>query len=560
MPRSTRLPKVAFFCMEYGLNSALQTYCGGLGILAGDYLKAARDARLPVVGVGIRWKQGYGRQTIGRDGCCYHAHRSPAPGSAPAPGLKPTGITVTVLIRQRPVYCKVWQTTAFGNAPLYLLDTDIPGNADADNWITGQLYGWFGEERIAQEMVLGIGGVRALQALGHKVDVYHFNEGHAAFAGLELIRQAMESGRSFHDAWHQVRQRIVFTTHTPVEAGNETHPLDRLLYMGAAGGLTIEQLSAFGGAPFNMTAAGLRLARNANAVAELHARTANKMWAHLTGRAPIIAITNGVHVGTWVDPAIAKAARSGGAGAPAPGTLWAAHEANKRKLIAFVRERTGAVLDPEVLTIGFARRIVDYKRNDMILRDKQHIEPLLKAGKLQVIFAGKSHPLDDGAGLTVERIVAQARKFPRAVVFLEDYDMEIGRLLTRGVDVWLNNPRRPNEACGTSGMKAAMNGVLNLSTLDGWWPEACRDGKNGWQFGDGFESPDTRRHDAHDAAALARVLCDKVLPTYYQHRARWIKMMQASIAATRDRFSAGQMIAHYYARLYRPAAAPTATA
>ena len=472
------LPKVAYFCMEYGLDTSLKIYAGGLGILAGDYLKGAKDYDFPIVGIGIKWKQGYTDQLIGEDGRpydCYYNYNYDC--------LKDTGVKVSVKIRQRDVLCKVWELTKFANAPLYLLDTDLPENEDS--WISGQLYGWFGEERIAQEMVLGIGGVRALRALGIDIDVYHFNEGHALFAGFELVKEKMDAGMSFEEAVEASRDEIVFTTHTPIVQGNESHYLDRLMYMGANNGLTLEQLISLGGAPFNMTVGALRLSRMSNAVSQLHNKTANKMWAHIDNRSEIIGITNGIHLPTWVDErmiACTKKAKD----------LWDNHMDNKKKLIDFVKERTNVKLDINKLLIGFSRRAAPYKRSDFIFSDESIIGPLLKEGKIQIVFSGKAHPLDDTGKEIVEKIIAMTKKYPQSVVFLENYDMTIGAMLTRGADVWLNNPRRPKEASGTSGMKAAMNGVLNLSTLDGWWPEACEHGINGWQFGDGFESEDEK--------------------------------------------------------------------
>ncbi len=530
------LPKVAYFCMEYGLDTSLKIYAGGLGILAGDYLKGAKDYDFPIVGIGIKWKQGYTDQLIGEDGRpydCYYNYNYDC--------LKDTGVKVSVKIRQRDVLCKVWELTKFANAPLYLLDTDLPENEDS--WISGQLYGWFGEERIAQEMVLGIGGVRALRALGIDIDVYHFNEGHALFAGFELVKEKMDAGMSFEEAVEASRDEIVFTTHTPIVQGNESHYLDRLMYMGANNGLTLEQLISLGGAPFNMTVGALRLSRMSNAVSQLHNKTANKMWAHIDNRSEIIGITNGIHLPTWVDErmiACTKKAKD----------LWDSHMDNKKKLIDFVKERTNVKLDINKLLIGFSRRAAPYKRSDFIFSDESIIGPLLKEGKIQIVFSGKAHPLDDTGKEIVEKIIAMTKKYPQSVVFLENYDMTIGAMLTRGADVWLNNPRRPKEASGTSGMKAAMNGVLNLSTLDGWWPEACEHGINGWQFGDGFESEDEKELDAHDLKALYKVLLEEVIPTYYNNRDKWIEMMKNSILSTKDQFSIKRMLEEYYEKLY----------
>lgn len=530
------LPKVAYFCMEYGLDTSLKIYAGGLGILAGDYLKGAKDYDFPIVGIGIKWKQGYTDQLIGEDGRpydCYYNYNYDC--------LKDTGVKVSVKIRQRDVLCKVWELTKFANAPLYLLDTDLPENEDS--WISGQLYGWFGEERIAQEMVLGIGGVRALRALGIDIDVYHFNEGHALFAGFELVKEKMDAGMSFEEAVEASRDEIVFTTHTPIVQGNESHYLDRLMYMGANNGLTLEQLISLGGAPFNMTVGALRLSRMSNAVSQLHNKTANKMWAHIDNRSEIIGITNGIHLPTWVDErmiACTKKAKD----------LWDNHMDNKKKLIDFVKERTNVKLDINKLLIGFSRRAAPYKRSDFIFSDESIIGPLLKEGKIQIVFSGKAHPLDDTGKEIVEKIIAMTKKYPQSVVFLENYDMTIGAMLTRGADVWLNNPRRPKEASGTSGMKAAMNGVLNLSTLDGWWPEACEHGINGWQFGDGFESEDEKELDAHDLKALYKVLLEEVIPTYYNNRDKWIEMIKNSILSTKDQFSIKRMLEEYYEKLY----------
>ncbi|MBM7684605.1 alpha-glucan family phosphorylase [Defluviitalea raffinosedens] len=530
------LPKVAYFCMEYGLDTSLRTYAGGLGILAGDYLKGAKDYDYPIVGIGIKWKQGYTDQKIDEDGRPYDTYHN-----YKYDFLKDTGVKVTVKIRQRDVVCKVWEVTEFGNAPIYLLDTDLPENEDA--WITGQLYGWFGEERIAQEMVLGIGGVRALRALGIDVDVYHFNEGHALFAGFELIKEKMDRGMSFEEAVKASREEIVFTTHTPIVQGNESHYLDRLMYMGANNGLTLEQLVSIGGSPFNMTVGALRLSRISNAVADLHKETANKMWAHIDNRAEIIGITNAIHIPTWVDERMIDCAVNGE-------DLWEIHMDNKKKLINFVEERNGVRLDANKLLIGFSRRAAPYKRSNFIFTDEKVIDPLLKEGKIQIVFSGKAHPLDDTGKEIVENIVRMSKKYPNSVVFLENYDMTIGAMLTRGSDVWLNNPRRPKEASGTSGMKAAMNGVLNVSTLDGWWPEACNHGVNGWQFGDGFESEDEKELDAHDLKALYKILLDEVIPTYYENRDKWVEMMRNSILSTKDQFSIKRMLEEYYEKLY----------
>lgn len=531
------LPKVAYFCMEYGLDQSFKAYAGGLGILAGDYIKGAKDHGYPMVALGIRWKQGYTDQRIGPDGKPYDAYHN-----YEYDFLEDTGVTVTVEIRNTEVACKVWKLEQFGNVPLYLLDTNIPGNPDS--WVTGQLYGWFGEERIAQEMVLGIGGVRALRALGIPVDIYHFNEGHALFAGFELLREQIEDeGLSFEEAVEAVKPQVVFTTHTPIIQGNESHPIERIVYMGANLGLSIEELETLGGNPFNMTVGALRLSKKSNAVAQLHGETANQMWADIDNRSDIIAITNAIHRPTWVDPNMIETALR-------DGDLWTAHLQNKRALIDFVEAKTGVRLAENKLLIGFSRRAAPYKRSDLIFSDPDIIAPLLESRDIQIIFSGKAHPLDDTGKDIVTNLVKMARLYPQAVVFLENYDMAIGRMLTRGADIWLNNPRRPKEASGTSGMKAAMNGVLNVSILDGWWPEACDHGVNGWQFGNGFESDDEAELDAHDGQALYEVLQKEVLPTFYQNPTKWAAMMKASILSTKDQFAVKRMLEEYYALLY----------
>lgn len=534
--RENTNPTVAYFCMEYGLDSKMKTYAGGLGILAGDYLKGAKDFNYPIIGIGIKWKQGYSDQRIDENGRPYDSFYNLTYDS-----LEDTGVSVSVKIRQRDVICKVWKVEQYGNVPLYLLDTDLPENED--RWITGQLYGWFGEERMAQEMVLGIAGVRALRALGIEIDVYHFNEGHALFAGFELIKEKIDQGMKFEEAVQKSRKEIIFTTHTPIIEGNESHYLDRLMYMGANNGLTIEQLVAIGGSPFNMTVGALRLARKANAVAKLHSETANKMWTGIKGCCEIIGITNCIHKPTWVDNRMLDAVEN-------DGDLWSIHMDNKRNLIKFVKEQTGVTLKEDRMIIGFARRAAPYKRSDFIFTDELIIGPLLNTGKIQIVFSGKAHPLDDTGKDIVANLVAMTKKYPDSVVFLENYDMNIGKMLTKGSDVWLNNPIRPKEASGTSGMKAAMNGVLNFSILDGWWPEACEHGVNGWQFGDGYQSENEEIQNAHDLHALYYVLQNEVLPTYYQQHSKWIKMMENSIVSTKDLFDMKRMLEEYFENLY----------
>jgi len=532
-----RIPRVAYFCMEYGLNVEFQIYSGGLGILAGDMLKSAHDLGMPLVGIGLLWHYGYTTQLIGPDGKPYdtfpvHQYEF----------LHDTGVSVTVRIKDQDVVCKVWMVDRYNNVPLYLLDTNLPENGIYKD-ITGCLYGGPHETRIAQEIVLGIGGVRALRALNIDVDVYHFNEGHAVLAATELIREQERDGFKFEEAWRDIRRRIVFTTHTPVLAGNESHTLESLEPLGAFNGLTAEQMEAIGGNPFNMTVGGLRVARISNAVAQLHGHTARAMWKHVNQAAPIIAITNGVHTPSWRDPEMTQAFEQ-------EGDLWSVHQKLKQELVREVAARTGSQLNPNALLIGFARRAAPYKRANLIFQNPAIIDPLLRDGKLQLIFAGKAHPQDEMGKNIITSIVSMSRRYPNSIVFLQNYDMVIGRILTRGCDVWLNNPRRPMEASGTSGMKAAMNGVLNLSVLDGWWPEGCQHGITGWQIGNGYEGPG---QDEHDLTALHQVLLDEVIPTYYCNKERWVQMMRASITMSHYQFSAERMVKEYYSRMYLPA-------
>ncbi len=534
---------VAYFCMEFGLDERLPTYAGGLGVLAGDVLKSAHDQGKAMVGIGIFWSEGYTHQVLDE-------HGRPIDAWLPTPrqALRPTGVEVTVRIRGKEVRVTAYRVDIHGNAPLLLLEPID----EWDRWITRRLYGGSGDDRVAQELLLGVGGVRVLRELGLDVSLYHFNEGHAVFAGVELLRLKMLGGASYDEALPSVRAQVVFTTHTPVQAGNECHPLDRLEEQGVTGGpIDREVLHRIGGEPFEMTPAALRLSGRANAVAQLHGRTARTMWAHVDGAAPITAITNGVHMGTWQDPTIAAAAQGDDA------ALWDAHQALKQRLLDEIYVRNGAKVKPDVLLVGFARRATAYKRATLVLRDVEWLAPLLESGRMALVFSGKAHPADQSGHAMVQEIATFARRRPGAIVWMDDYDMALGRLLTRGCDVWLNTPRRPLEASGTSGMKAAANGALNVSVLDGWWDEACEHGVNGWQFGDRREA----RHegdDMKDLGALEHVLSYEVLPTYEKDRPRWIRMMRAAISMAVKDFSGERMLLDYETHLYSPLRQPKA--
>lgn len=529
--------RIAYFCMEYGLHEDFRIYSGGLGVLAGDTMKAAKDLDLPVIGIGIMWNKGYTKQLIDDYGRPYD--NFPTEGQN-YKHVEDTGITVTVKVKETDVKCKVWKVDKFENNPIYLLDTNLKENGKYKR-ITERLYVGSSEERIAQEIVLGIGGVRTLRKLGLDVDIYHFNEGHAALAGTELIQEKIKKGYDFEQAWEEVRSEIVFTTHTPVKEGNESHPIENLEKVGAFNGLEKEEMEQLGDNPFNMTVAGLRLSSRANGVAKLHGITARDMWQHVEDRAPIISITNGVHLPSWVDERMFTSLFDKEA-------ISKLHSENKQALIDFIKKENGQKFREDRLLIGFARRAASYKRPDMIFWDIDRIRHLLEDQMLQLVFSGKAHPEDNKGKDIISRIVEISKEYPQSVTYLEDYNIKIGRLMTRGADVWLNNPRRPMEASGTSGMKAAMNGVLNFSTLDGWWDENCQHGINGWQFGDAYVG---NGQDEHDLFGLYHVLLDQIIPTYYEYRKRWLMMMQYSIKMTHDRFSAERMLTEYYEMLYQ---------
>ncbi|NOT34323.1 MAG: alpha-glucan family phosphorylase [Candidatus Eisenbacteria bacterium] len=525
---SSRVPHTAYFCMEYGLHESFPIYSGGLGVLAGDFIKSARDLGRPLVAVGLLWERGYTVQRIGPDGLPFDAYPEYDHSF-----LRDTGVRIRVRVLGNEVPCAVKVTDRYGHVPLYLIE---PLRTE-DRWITHRLYEAGADVRVAQEILLGIGGVRALNWLGIPVSTYHFNEGHAVFAGIEMIAERMEAGLAFPDAWADTRRRIVFTTHTPVTAGNEQHAVPDLRRLGACLELSGAEMRAIGGDPFNMTVAGLRLARAANAVSQLHGETARAMWAHVSDAAPILAITNGVHAPTWQSAAVRDAQRDASA-------LWAAHEVHRAELRAAISARTGHAPEPGTLLVGFARRAAAYKRSDLVLQDPVRLEALLESQPVSFVFAGKAHPDDKAGKAIIGRIVAAQHRYPGRVTFLENYDMALGRLLTRGCDVWLNNPILPLEASGTSGMKAALNGVLNLSILDGWWPEGCEHGVNGWAI----ESPKTG-DDAADLDALHHVLREQVL-TAWAMPERWRAMMSASIAMAEEKFTSDRMVEEYFERIY----------
>lgn len=544
-------PRVAYFCMEYGLDPAFPIYAGGLGILAGDHIKSAGDLRVPLTGIGLLWDEGYTRQVIGSSKSKKDVHIEDQYPKTPRDAVRKIDARVEVTVRGKKIPLRAWKVERYTSAALYLLEPE----READRWITQRLYGGDTPERLAQEIVLGVGGVRLMQALDLDIDTFHFNEGHAVFAGLELLRQAKFGGKKLADRIAKLRDHVVFTTHTPVPAGNEVHALAMLREMDADLGFTDAELTEIGGDPFSMTVAGLRLSRIANGVAELHGETAREMWKDVKGAAPIIAITNGVHVPTWQDARIRAALVPDKPKKQQDEELWTAHQTCKAELIAEVAHRTGVKLSQDKLLIGFARRAAAYKRADLILGDPKRLAKLFEKG-VQIVYSGKAHPKDLGGKAIVHKLVEASRKHPKQVVFLENYDMTLGALLTRGTDIWLNNPRRPLEASGTSGMKAAMNGVPNLSILDGWWPEGCKHGVTGWKIGDvdpkddAFDDADAARIDKRDRELLYTAIEKDVLPLF-GNRTKWLAMMRASIAMSQWRFSSDRMMEDYVARVYR---------
>ena len=535
---------VAYFSMEFGLHERLPIYSGGLGVLAGDHLKAAAELGVPLVGVGLLYRGGYFRQEIDADGRQTEDYQRVDPNAV---GLVREPVTVTVELADETIEAAVWRKDV-GSVPLYLLEVE---------WLTDALYSGDREHRIRQELLLGVGGVRALTALGIEPTVLHLNEGHSAFLQVERLRKLTSLGTETAAALEHVRRTSIFTTHTPVPAGNEEFDEELVVrYVGklaAEAGLddqALLDLGRFGDKPgFGMTPFALRLSAYANGVSDLHGEVAREMWSSLWPgqETPIGHVTNGVHIGTWLDPALGELLRYAGVlpeaspdeanwGAvrdTSAGAIWRVHAAAKARLA----ERAG--IDRERLTIGFARRFATYKRAGLLFSD---IERLL-ALPIQIVVAGKAHPADV-PGKDVMQSIVELGRDPRAqgrVVFLENYDMGVARAMVRGCDVWLNTPRRPLEASGTSGMKAAINGVLNLSVLDGWWAEGYSP-EVGWAI--------EGSSDEADREQLYRLLEEEVVPTFTDDRARRIEMMKESIAQLAPRFSMHRAVIEYVERYY----------
>lgn len=609
---------IAYFSPEYGITEVLPQYSGGLGILAGDHLKAASDLGVPIVGVGLFYKTGYFQQSLNRDGWQQEDYPVLDPQGLPLYLLREEdGSPVTITLAMpggRELNAHVWRAQV-GRVPLLLLDSDVPGNDEAMRNLTDRLYGGAGEQRLQQEMLLGIGGVRALRAWSRLTgaadpEVFHTNEGHAGFLGIERISELTQSeGMSFDEAIEAARAGTVFTTHTPVPAGIDRFDAQLVrLYLGddqALPGIPTDQLLALGAETyeggkdgiFNMAVMGLRLAKRANGVSQLHGEVSREMFDGLWPgfddlEVPITSITNGVHAPTWVDDKVYELARDylGGGDIEAndrwdqigdvPGDrIWATKRELRAQLVDEVRRRlreswlkrgaseaelgwTDSVLDPDVLTIGFARRVPTYKRLTLMLRDPERLKALLTDPErpIQLVIAGKSHPADETGKQLIQQMVrfADDPEVRHRIVFLPNYDIGMAKDLYPGCDVWLNNPLRPFEACGTSGMKAALNGGLNLSILDGWWDEWF-DGENGWAIptADGVEDPD--RRDDIEAAALYDLIENHVTTLFYDRDAddlpqRWIGMLRHTMSTLGPKVLATRMVRDYTEKLYTPTA------
>ncbi|MBD1839863.1 alpha-glucan family phosphorylase [Coleofasciculus sp. FACHB-64] len=609
---------VAYFCAEFGIHESLPIYSGGLGILAGDHLKSASDLGVPMVAVGLCYRQGYFRQRLNSGGWQEENYVNNPFDQMPLELIKNTHgepITIEMEIRQRIVKAQIWLARV-GRVNLYLLDTDRHDNDPIDRWLTGHLYGGNQETRIAQEVVLGIGGVRALTALGITPSVCHLNEGHAAFCTLEIARQEIQrTGKSFYDIEGLVRDRCVFTTHTPVPAGHDVFSSDLMdsyfAHYWPTLGLSREQFLSLGARrlgdpwePFGMTVLALRMCRTANGVSELHGQVSRKMWNILypdrsEEKVPIGHITNGVHARTWTAPLMGdlysqylgedwstrmadKQMWAKVDGIPDE-EIWWRHQVLKECLIAHTRSKVklarisrgeeqfridaaDKLLDPNVLTIGFARRFSPYKRGDLLLREAERALRIFGNSQrpVQIVFAGKAHPHDEEGKRIIQRLMEWC-KHPdilNRVALVEDYDIYTGQHLVQGVDVWLNNPRRPLEASGTSGQKVCFNGGINCSVLDGWWCEGYQEGQdgkgsNGWAIGEDAHTSDQELQDRIDSESLYHLLEEEIVPLYYDQDEngvphRWIQMMKASIKTNSPLFNTDRMIADYVTQVYAP--------
>src|SRR5687767_2269477 len=602
---------VAYFCAEFGLHNSVPIYSGGLGILAGDHCKTASDLGIPFVGVGLSYMKGYFDQRLRGDGWQEDSDDHVDPSLTPLVELRGPGNEEWLAVVQtfgRPVHVRVWSLRA-GRVPLYLLDTNLEENHPEDRTLLNKLYGGGPDLRLRQEWLLGVAGVRVLRAVGVDPGVWHANEGHAAFMMLERLRELTAGGMPWAEALTEVRCNTVFTTHTPVPAGHDAFDPEQMLQctgpIWEEMGTTPEQVVGLGlhpGRPdqrFQMTVLALNLSARVNGVSQRHGQVSRDIWHDLwPGRSqdsvPIGAITNGVHLATWMANPIMKlldrhfgpdwGARLDDPGLwdqlqhLDPGAIWAVHQEVKGTLMGFIREEArrrfadewteasqvvaaGTLLHPYALTIGFARRFATYKRASLLFRDEERLKRLLcdKRRPVQIIFAGKAHPADNPGKQILQEVYSWAHNpfFQGRIAFLEDYDMHLSHVLVQGVDLWLNLPRVPLEACGTSGMKAALNGVPQLGTIDGWWEEGY-DGTNGWTVPLAPDTEDLEVQDAHDAEELYRVLEEEIIPLYYSTDGAgvpqgWTDKMRNAIRVAGSRFTARRMLLEYTDRYYVPA-------
>ncbi len=531
------LPKVAYFSMEIAIDQSLSTYSGGLGFLAGSHMQSAGYLEMPMVGVTMLWSFGYYDQRIGADGKAEVAYVRKHYDF-----LKDTGIMVDVTVFGQNAKVKAFKVEPelFGTVPIYLLTTDIPENPEEIRKISHRLYDGDEKTRISQEVVLGIAGVKVLQADHYDFDTIHMNEGHALPAAFELLRQ-------YNGDLEKVKRRTVFTTHTPVAAGNEVHWVDTLLEGGFFAGASRERAIELGGENFSLTVAALRMSRVANAVSQLHGLVANKMWEWVEGRCPIRAITNAVNLHYWQDERIRNAKTS-------TDLLNAKHEM-KQELFKYVAGVTGKRFDPDVLTITWARRFADYKRAWLIFMDKDRITKLLNENKIQLIFAGKFHP-DDTMGREMFNNILNLSNSLKNVVLLPNYELELSAMLKKGTDVWMNTPLRPFEASGTSGMSANMNGALHLSSYDGWTVEGTFDGINGYTLNYPGLDDDIPWEERHwkDYECLMSIIENQIIPTYYENKEQWAHLMRQAIRISEAYFNSDRMVIEYFNRVYKPIA------
>lgn len=531
------LPKTAYFCMEMAIDQSLHTYSGGLGFLAGSHMRSAGHLKLPMVGVTILWACGYGDQQTGADGnveIVYNRRQYSF--------LKDTGIVVDVSVFGKTVKVKalLLEPKIFGTAPVYFLTTDVPENDEDARRLTDILYDGDEKTRISQEIILGIGGMRVLKAAHENVEVIHMNEGHALPAVFEMLDDV---GGDIE----QVRESTVFTTHTPVAAGNETHNVHRLKEAGFFGNTSLEQAIRLGGEDFSLTVAALRMSRAANGVSQLHGMVANNMWQWVDNRCPIIAITNATDLDYWQDPRIRNA--------KSDDELLALKREMKKELFHYVEKTTGKVFDPDILTIVWARRFTEYKRPTLIFRDQERIRALFGSRKIQMLYAGKFHPKDTHGRDRFNELLGYAREIDgMAVLTGPGYELELSGLMKRGADVWLNTPLRPLEASGTSGMSANMNGTVHFSVFDGWAVEGTYHGINGYLINydrDNVEYLNAEDRHKQDYESMMEILENEIIPTYYEDKPRWADLMRQSIQTSHSYFDSDRMAIEYFVRLYQ---------